>query len=439
MERRNLSAFSDDIASSALALAQSLWAELGGADAPRRHDSQAIDLEPLIIFTACCVSGDPRLRTRTIDWCAANGRYVSAFRLHHFSRQSPASTRRAAERYISRVDSGARQASHAESPAAGRRARPSLIPDLRRPALIQLRLRAMVGVFARAEILKLLLADPDRPQTASSLVATAGYGKGGLAQALDMLTMAGITSVNPAANRSVYKLSRPVELAQALNGLPASFPDWWAVFTVIDAILRYARGASKDPARRVAAAAKLLHDVRSDLERVPAGARPPPITSASSIAAFDQWARAFVGDLSGAKATMEYGREVVYTVHRLLLGGWMATVKEAGDQPRPLALSDGPELQEDRRAHRRMNLDEVGAAADVIESMLLDTRTRDLQRRHGSLVSRQSASDSLLPAMSREFASELLQPMHKGHSANFSEEFLQRWFASRRQRFSATG
>jgi DNA-binding transcriptional ArsR family regulator len=434
-----LSQFSEDIANSALALARSLWAELGVGDAPRLHDWQAIDLEPLIIFTARCVSGDGRLRSRTIEWCAANGRYVSTFRLHNFSRQADASTGRAAERYLAAVNPAAPAALRSESLTASRRARSPLIADLRRPALIQLRLRAMVGVSARAEILKLLLADPDRPRAASSLVARAGYGKGGVAQALDMLTRAGITTIMPAGNRFLYKLVRPAELAQALNGLPESFPDWWAAFKAIEGILRYARGASREPARRVASTAKLVHDLKANLEPVSTGDRPPRISGPSSIAAFEQWARAFVSDLAGTNAALEFKREVVYTVHRLLLGGWISTVKEAGDQPRPLALSDDPELQQDRRAHRRMNLDEIGAAADIIQSMLVDMRTRDVQRSQGSLVPRESVSDSLLPAMSREFASEQLQPMHKGQSANFTEEFLQRWFTNRRQRLSSAG
>src|SRR6202011_3828440 len=65
-------------------------------------------------------------------------------------------------------------------------------PDLRRPSLVQLRLRALVGVSARAEVLKLMLADPERPQPALTLAEDAAYGKGSVAQALDMLTMAGI-------------------------------------------------------------------------------------------------------------------------------------------------------------------------------------------------------------------------------------------------------
>ncbi len=436
-----MSVLSDEIVSWALELARSLWAELGVGDAPRRHDWQALDLEPLIVFTAWCASGDARLRSKTVDWCAANARLVSAFRLRHFSRESGLSTQPAAERYVRRVESVTRKTGRTEPASShGRRPRHGSLPaDLGRPSLIQLRLRAMVGASARAEILKLLLAEPGQARTASSLVAPAGYGRGGVAQALDMLTMAGITFMEPAANGFVYKLSRPAELAQALGGLPAGFPDWCAILRVTEAIMRYAGGASQEPAQRVAAAAQLLRDLKPDLERGLSSVAPPRITGPSSIAAFDQWARAFIADQAGAHAGPAHHREVVYTVHRLLLGGWIATVREKGDQARPLALSDGPELSPDRRAHRRLRLDEVGAGADVIESMLMDMRTRDLQRSQGSLVRRQSVTDSLLPAMSREFASELLQPMQKGQSATFTEEFLQRWFVHRRDRLSATG
>jgi len=182
-----------------------------------------------------------------------------------------------------------------------------------------------------------------------------------------------------------------------------------------------------------------VRDIGDDLDRVAGTSRPPRITNADSLAALEHWARGFLADQAGASVARTHSRQVTYTVHRLLLGGWIATVKQAGDQPRPLALSDGPVLRPERRAQRRLNLDEVWAAADVIESMLIDMRTRDMERSHGSLVPRQSVADSLLPAMSRDFASELLQPVHKGQAATFTEEFLQRWFANRRHRYSATG
>ncbi len=427
-----MSELGDIIASSALDLVRSLWAELGVGDASRGHELQALDLEPLIIFTAFCAAADARLRNRTIDWCVANSRHVSGLRLHRLSRGADPSTQRAVERYVAMIVSATRKASRAE------RAVPLEEPDLRRPSLIQLRLRALVGVSARAEILRLLLADPERPRTASSLVGPAGYGRGALAQALEMLTLAGITGVERAGNRTVYLLKRPAELIEVLNGLPAAFPDWWAVFRVTEGIVRYGRGAAEEPARRAASAVRLLSDLHDELQHWPPGGRPPRIAGPSSLAAFDQWARDFVAAQANPRRSAARTREVTYTVHRLLLGGWISTVQEEGDQPRPLALSDGPELRPDRRAHRRLREDEVGAGADIIESMLMDMRTRDLERSQGSLV-RRASLEPISPAMSREFASELLQPIDKGQSVTFTQEFLQRWFANRRHQFTAAG
>ena len=158
----------------ALDLAWSLWAELGVDGAARRHDWQAIDLEPLIIFTARIGASDSRLRASTIDWCIANARFASALRLRNLAEHASAGTREAFGPYAVTVRA------HAKAPWPGQgdpltlfhpeRASP---PDLRRPSLVQLRLRALVGVSARAEILKLMLADPERPQPASTLAADA--------------------------------------------------------------------------------------------------------------------------------------------------------------------------------------------------------------------------------------------------------------------------
>src|SRR5260370_7030789 len=72
---------------------RSLWAELGVDGAARRHDWQAIDLEPLIIFTAHLGGADSRLRASTIDWCITNARFASAFRLRHLAERAGAATR----------------------------------------------------------------------------------------------------------------------------------------------------------------------------------------------------------------------------------------------------------------------------------------------------------------------------------------------------------
>src|ERR1700716_648487 len=236
---------SQEVGALALDLAWSQWAELGVDGTARRHDWQAIDLEALIIFTSHVGDADNRLRASAIDWCITHSRFASAFRLRNLAEQASPATRAAFGRFAATVRA------HAKAPWPGQGDPLTLLhpgrigsPDLRRPSLVQLRLRALVGVSARAEILKLMLADPDRPQPASTLAEDAAYGKGSVAQALDMLTMAGLVPVQTHGNRLLYRLTRPSELAQTLQWLPSVFPDWWPIFSIVEALTDYAHAAS---------------------------------------------------------------------------------------------------------------------------------------------------------------------------------------------------
>jgi hypothetical protein len=432
-----LTTFGDQIARLARELLGSLWAELGVNGAPRRHEMQALDLELLVIFTMVCA--DARLRARALDWCVNNARYLSVPRLNHFLRRFGTPGRQAFERHAAPVLAPILKPARGIDAATRARPRVTLTPDLLQPSLIQLRLRAVVGVSARAEVLMVLLGNELQGLTASALAARAGCGKDAVAQALDLLTVAGVTTADMDGRRVRYRLVRPAELAQAVSGLPAEFPDWAATFLTLNAILRYARRAAAEPAMRVRAADDAARSVRDQVGRIPGAERPERVTDQTSLAGFEQWAHEFAAGQVLSPRSEPQQREVGYTVHRLALGGWLATVNEAAEQPRPLALSDGPELQPERRSRRRMKLDEVGAAAEIVEAILLDIQTRELQRSQGSLVRRESISDSMLPALSREFATEQLQPLHKGQAAAFSEDFLKRWCASRRDHLSAAG
>src|SRR5260370_8374308 len=86
---------------------------MGVDGAARRHDWQAIDLEPLIIFTAHLGGADSRLRASTIDWCITNARFASAFRLRHLAERAGAATRAAFGRYSATVRA------HAKAPCPG--------------------------------------------------------------------------------------------------------------------------------------------------------------------------------------------------------------------------------------------------------------------------------------------------------------------------------
>src|ERR1700674_1719291 len=405
----------------AVELAWSLWAELGVDGVVRRHDWQAIDLEPLIIFAAHLGDADNRLRASTIDWCITNARFVSAFRLRNLADDASPRTGTAFGRYAATVRA------HSRAPWPGEGDPLTLFhpehigsPDLRRPSLIQLRLRALVGVSARAEVLKLMLADPHRPQAASTLAEDAAYGKGSVAQALDMLTLAGIVQVQPDANRLLYRLTRAGELAQALLWLPSVFPDWWPIFKVVEALADYVHSAAGPASARVAAVHSLLDRIDPDLHRLGNADHVPRATGSASIAEFEHWALAFLAEQTGHAQPATAAREVSYVIHHLSFGGWLGTINVAGREPRPF----GPEQGQ---------LDETPAVAQLVHLIFMDVLGKG-QRRGAPAA----PDDALIQVISREFAEELVRPMRVGQEATFTAEFLRRWYENRRQRFGAT-
>jgi hypothetical protein len=294
-------------------------------------------------------------------------------------------------------------------------------PDLRRPSLVQLRLRALVGVSARAEILKLMLADPEQPQSAATLAEDAAYGKGSVAQALEMLTMAGIVLVQPHANRLLYRLARPGELAQTLQWLPSVFPDWWPIFNIVEALTDYANAAPVPVSTQLAGLQTLLEQIDGDLHRLGIAEHVPRRLNSASVEEFEHWALDFLAEQSGHTEAAGASREVSYVIHHLSFGGWLGTVNVAGRQPRPLGTEQG-------------HLDEATGAAQLAHLMFRDVVGKG-HRRGGPAVS----DDALILVISREFAQELVKPMRGGQEANFTAEFVRRWHENRRQRFGATG
>src|SRR2546427_7727203 len=189
--------FEDEIGGLALELAWRLEPELGVNGVTRRHDRQAIAEEPLVLYSGWTGREDKRLQARSIEWSIANFRIASAIRMRNLARHASRSTRGSFGRYAATV----KEHANAPWPASGNplarvRSGAEPAPDLRRPSLLQLRLRALVGVSARPAALRLLPTAPERPQSVGQLAAGAAYGKGSVAQSLDMLTMAGFVQVH---------------------------------------------------------------------------------------------------------------------------------------------------------------------------------------------------------------------------------------------------
>jgi hypothetical protein len=98
------------------------------------------------------------------------------------------------------------------------------------------------------------------------------------------------------------------------------------------------------------------------------------------------------------------------------MGGWITTVNEEGDMPRPLAVTARTESE---------------GAADVLAGIFKDLSTRDRRRREGSLIRRPEIDEEPDMLLCQAFVLEHLQSVSKGEAASFKEHFMHRWLSRR--------
>ena len=431
--------FKDEVLELALELAWSLWAELGVSGWTRRHSSQAIDLEPLILHTSWLGQFDKRLRDESIDWCVTNSRFVSAVLLKNLLRRSSDVVQ------ASFADYGATVKAHVRAPWPGegevwnlRLSRKSAVADLSRPSLIQLRLRAMFGVSARAEVLKLLISEPGRGWTAADLSHLSGYGKPNVTAALEMLSLAGLVKQERVGNAFRFILMRQVELLALLGALPGSFPNWTAMLSVVEAMVKFA--AAKVPPRpavRAVEVGALLRHVEGWLMAMGLMDTVPGASGIDLNAQFDVWALrllrswAEAPELDAAEATGQRD-EAKFTVSRLTVppGAWMGVVSNPGQPARPLEMPEWAGLYiEHPRSDTIISDDSVGATRVAHEIM----RHAEL-RRAVEIGDYWGGGDGTNQLVARAFAEERLWPMRPGQSITFGERFLREWRADRLRR-----
>lgn len=220
----------------ALDLSWSLWAELGVSSWRRAHQEWAVELEPLIAFTALLGDKDPRLFREAVDWCVTNDKFVSLKQYRHVvtSARWP---------FAGLVgDFGATVAAHTKRnwPIKGEPRLLSLsgkstAPDLRLASTVSLRMRALFGVGARAEIIRVMLLRP-RAWTIRQVADRVAYTQRQITSDLDMLVAGGLVSrvVGPPAQ---FTITSPRRLAALVQPLPRHAPNWASVFRVLHGVL----------------------------------------------------------------------------------------------------------------------------------------------------------------------------------------------------------
>jgi DNA-binding transcriptional ArsR family regulator len=427
--------FSEQVSALALDMAWSLWAELGISGWTRSHPWQAIDLEPLVLFTSSICDLDARLRDESLEWCVSNGRLTSSARLRNLTKQADERVRVLFGRYAATVAEETRLPWPASgTPLPWSRRPHSQAPDLGRPALIQLRLRALVGVSARAEVLRLLLAQPTSEQSAAELAVGAAYGKIAVAQALDTLVAGGLVEAQVRGNQHQYRLSRPAELVALIGGTPSTFPDWIAIFAVARRILDFAESPAQEPLARAASIRRLLREINANLSRLGMADSLPSATDITLNQDFDSWALGLLHKWAGTAELTDVAADATYVVHRLATGDWVATVSDAQGRPTAIELPEWADIYEE---HPRS--DTVIADDSVGAPRLAHALFEDSHRRAGTDIEPFWSLEPDNQLIARAFAEERLWPMRPGQSAPFTADFMRSWYADRRQRLGLVG
>jgi hypothetical protein len=271
----------------------SQWHELGVSSViPRRHADDCIDPESLIAFTAVHGDLDPRLRDESIDWVLRYGTYVSKARLKNVLADQGLLEDPHFGEYAATVNAngGAGWPSERAKALPFRSRARSLLDDLSRPALLSLRIRAIFGIGARAELIRVFLAHPDVALTAADLSAETSYGKRNVLNELEPLRFAGVVKSFRAVNADRFSLVQRDHIGQLVHPLPRRFTPWTPTFATLHLVLDLARRSAKRGDLQNAVEAVRLVDDRKALF-ASAGIYPTPLPPGPAAwPAFLAWA-----------------------------------------------------------------------------------------------------------------------------------------------------
>lgn len=275
------------------------WAQMGVSAAPTHESAWAADPEALIVFTLEVARADPRLFDEMLDWMLLNEGLLSVRRLRAVC--TSASDRilvDAAIRWLARERPRARLKTratdgHAQlvplfrgggpvidadpSFAEAGLLRPPLAPsrkshspDLSAPINLDLRMRAILGVGIRAEVIRVMLGVDAPWMTTLALARTSGYARRNVHEALTGLTAAGVLVGLTVGGEQRYTIDKNI-WAALLRCSSETLPghrDWPQLFSALRSILRWSDGDehSGDSDYLLASSARqLLDSLRPEL------------------------------------------------------------------------------------------------------------------------------------------------------------------------------
>jgi hypothetical protein len=203
------------------------WTTLGVAGV-KDTGPIGIDLETLLILTAKLLPEDPRLRDEALDWCVKSHRFISKPRLKQLLKLASQKDQAAFAPFATTLQhqvGGTWPAAGEQGAWKVRLSDKSRAPDLETPALVNLKLRALFGVGARADVITAILNWPAPDFGAADLVFI-GYTKRNLADTLDGLAEGGLLDSARIGNRVRFSWRKRRELCRLVEPLPKTIPRW---------------------------------------------------------------------------------------------------------------------------------------------------------------------------------------------------------------------
>lgn len=298
-----------EIVAGSLALAWDQWSQMGVSGyAPARPEERAADPEALLLFTLEVARDDPRLFDEVLDWLALNEPLVSVQRLRNlcvdptdkslvgaaldWSQMARGRTRpQTAVGGPSRIDplfcSVPQRSDNLEESflsfglgrAVVNRSGKSQPPHLRDPINFAFRLRRLLGVGVRAEVIRALLTIRAERVSGRILTATAAFAQRNVREGLNQLVEAGAVDVIEVSDDRYFSI-RHAEWAAALGldsapDLPFHY-DWIPSYRALTQIVRWLSEPGLDdlsPYLLASKARTLVDGLAEDLRfaRVPLG------------------------------------------------------------------------------------------------------------------------------------------------------------------------
>ncbi len=316
------------------AFAWDQWAQMGVSAATERQDRWVMDPEALLLLTLEVGRDEPRLFDEVLDWLVVNEHLISVQRLRNLAvdeqdrslaeaalawtarwkrraRLSPAKTsRRSARPDAQPLFREARSAvtSPDEAFSSVGLLKPltapsgkSQAPDLRAPINFAFRLRQLLGVGARAEVMRTLLCSEEPRLSAQVIANGAGYSKRNVQEALISLHQAGVIDVVALGNHRRYGAPRGrwAELL-GLDELPGH-RDWPQLLHALRRIVRWLtdpRAEGLSDYMRASQARVLMDELMPELRYAGVPAPDGPARGTEYWSQFEATARAAADALS---------------------------------------------------------------------------------------------------------------------------------------------